>query len=713
MKKTILITLAILSSGLSAFAGKTQKGFAIIVDSKSYSACKADVEAYAASVREDGWKAFVSARDWESPEQVKDSLKKWYAGRGLAGAVFVGDIPVPMIRGAQHLTSAFKMDENSPHGYGMRDTSVPSDRFYDDFDLKFDFIKRDSTETRFFYYRLSPVSPQEITCDIFTGRITPSAHYQDRYAELSKYLRKVVRVRAQDKDNKLDHIASYTGAGSFSDSMIAWKDEGTTLQEQVPDAFRNVDGARFFVFYQYPYIKDTLLRVAGKKDLDLFLFHHHGTPERQWIQNQPHGETEEEVYESGRLMARGHARRLVRYGKTREEAVANLLKKYPEVDSVWFTSAFDPEVEKADSIQDLKVGILLDDVHNAEINARFCIFDACYNGDFREEDYIANRYIMGDGDAVAGCGNSVNVLQDKHSSHLLGLLTQGWTVGEWHAKTAILESHIIGDPTYRFAESSNKANPDLKALKLKGMSPKALLEEYRHSDSYMYRLEVLKEIMHFDAPEAYTALREALDDPYEYIRRKAATYLSMRGAAEDVPALAEAYINDRNSKRVAFNIANDSGFFPDSLFLETYRNKVKEMDFIFDRPDSVKTFVLDAMFTKVGESEIKSAMSFRDYFAETLADTGNAKRGRLSIMRGLRNMPFPDCAATLIGITANDAEPMNVRIAAAEILGWYTHAGNRKDIIAKLSSNIETGSLPEEVKQECVKTVARLKAYTK
>ena len=38
---------------------------------------------------------------------------------------------------------------------------------------------------------------------------------------------------------------------------------------------------------------------------------------------------------------------------------------------------------------------------------------------------------------------------------------------------------------------------------------------------------------------------------------------------------------------------------------------------------------------------------------------------------------------------------------------------NRKDIIAKLSSNIESGSLPEDVKQECVKTVARLKAYTK
>ena len=28
------------------------------------------------------------------------------------------------------------------------------------------------------------------------------------------------------------------------------------------------------------------------------------------------------------------------------------------------------------------------------------IFDACYNGDFREKDYIAGRYIMSEGKCV-------------------------------------------------------------------------------------------------------------------------------------------------------------------------------------------------------------------------------------------------------------------------------------------------------------------------
>ena len=200
------------------------QSFAIVVDADSYTHCGPQIEAYAASVRADGLEAFVAAGPWETPEAVRDSLRSWHASRALAGTVFIGNIPVPMIRKAQHLTSAFKMDEQN---FPMRDSSVPSDRFYDDFDLVFRPVGRDSVETRFFYYELAPESPQEISCDIFSGRIHPSDKFQDRYTELSKYLTKLVRLRAEE--NELDRVMSYTGEGSFSDSMIAWKDEAVTL----------------------------------------------------------------------------------------------------------------------------------------------------------------------------------------------------------------------------------------------------------------------------------------------------------------------------------------------------------------------------------------------------------------------------------------------------------------------------------------------------
>lgn len=693
-----LLTLALLTAFATAGFANTQRlGFAVVVDKASYEHCREAVESYAQATREQGWDSFVSAEDWDSPEQLRDSIRAWYSSKNLAGVVFIGDIPVPMIRKAQHLTSAFKMDETSP----MRDSSVPSDRFYDDFDLAFDFIARDSVETNFFYYNLSPYGAQSIDCDIFSGRIKPSSHYRDKYEELDAYLRKVVRLKESDKGNRLDRLASYTGAGSFSDCMIAWKDECVTLEEQIPDAFEDIDGAKFFVFYQYPYIKDTLLKVAGDDSLDLFLFHHHGTPERQWIQESPSAEDDDTAYAKAKLMARKMVRNHVRFGETPQEAMAYVLEKYPDIDSTWVCDSFDPEVVAADSLEDLRLGILLDDVHAAKPNVRFSIFDACYNADFRENDFIANRYIMESGDAVAACGNSVNVLQDKHSSHLLGLLTKGWSVGQWHQKTAILESHIIGDPTWTFAPST-QGSIDEKALELNDMDSEELLAEYRKSKNYMYRLEVLKSLLRYDTAASHEAMREALDDPYEYIRRKAATFLCMRGDPEDVEIVADCYFNNLNAKRIAFNIESNSAFWSDSLFINACRQRD---GFVYVKGSDYQSFAPTRMM-QGGEKAMESAIDLKGYFAKSLDDRGSERKGRLSMLSGLRNMPYPQYAGKLVEIVRDEGEPLSVRVTAAEVLGWYGFAYNRAEIVSSLGSNLD--SLPSEVRNECIKTLKRL-----
>ena len=91
-------------------------------------------------------------------------------------------------------------------------------------------------------------------------------------------------------------------------------------------------------------------------------------------------------------------------------------------------------------------------------NVRFVIFDACYNGDFREDDYIAGRYIFSSGKCVAAFANSVNVLQDKSANDLFGLLGLGTRLGFWARYTNILESHILGDPTFCFRPSVEGIN---------------------------------------------------------------------------------------------------------------------------------------------------------------------------------------------------------------------------------------------------------------
>ena len=736
MKKNLLVALFVLGLAWPCKA-QVQRSFAVVSDRPCHEHCRRQMEAYAESVSRDGLSAFICARDWDTPEQVRDSLRKWYENKALAGAVFIGDIPVPMIRKAQHMTSAFKMDEQRSV---RRDSSVPSDRFYDDFDLKFRFAGRDSAETSFFYYELAPESAQSISCDIFTGRIRPSAHFQDRYEELSAYLEKVVRLKRQDRDNRLDHIVSYTGSGSFSDSMIAWKDETVTLEEQAPDAFKTLDGAKFFVFYQFPYMKDIMLRESRRPEADLMFWHHHGTPERQWIGNEPYAHDDDSYYEAARRQARQLVRRKVLYGATPEEAMRSVRETY-RLDSTWVCDAFSPEAVAADSLSDIKTGILLDDVWAAKPNARMHVFDACYNGDFREEDFIANRYIMSGGDAVVALGNSVNVLQDKASSTLLGMLSAGYNVGQMHQMSAILESHVIGDPTWHFASSYSFEAPDFynrniaywqrwladaypcdirslalyKLYELRDPSlPARLSELSEHAPYYMLRLNALTLLKHYAGERYGKALLAALDDPYEYIRRKAVHNICQRGEAEHAEAVARAYLLDYNAKRVEFNAVNNSAFFPDSLLLQAYDREAARQGFLFEKPvipDSLR--IPSSLFTLgSGRKGFVSSLGVRAYAREAVEKKGNDSRRRHSTLSMMRNMPYPTLAMPLVDIVRDSEEPLSIRIQVAEILGWFVQAHNRDKIAASLEQFLsEGGPVDPALKDEVVKTVGRLKDY--
>ena len=195
MKKISLLCFVLLCLPLGAQQNiispsqSVRNSFAIFVDQTTYDACKEEIHAYRDVIEKDGLATYILYADWESPEHVRFFLKKYYDEQGLEGAVFVGNIPVPMIRGAQHFTSAFKMDQDVCDYY---DSSVPSDRFYDDFDLKFRFLHQDSTHHQLYYYWLAVIS-STISCDIYTGRIRSTAKGEAgllRSATISKVVRR-------------------------------------------------------------------------------------------------------------------------------------------------------------------------------------------------------------------------------------------------------------------------------------------------------------------------------------------------------------------------------------------------------------------------------------------------------------------------------------------------------------------------------------------
>ena len=89
------------------------------------------------------------------------------------------------------------------------------------------------------------------------------------------------------------------------------------------------------------------------------------------------------------------------------------------------------------------------------INDKVVVLDACYNGAFCHDAYMAEEYIFEGGDCVVTIANSVNSLQDKWCDRNLGMFGLGLRVGNFVKYNPYFESHIFGDPTFAFAPFTN------------------------------------------------------------------------------------------------------------------------------------------------------------------------------------------------------------------------------------------------------------------
>ena len=700
---------------------RVASSFAIFIDDKSYEACKDAVMAYKNLLEKEGLATYLLVAEWENPEHVKYFLEKYYNEQALEGAVFIGNIPIPMIRKAQHMTSAFKMNER----FDMRETSVPSDRFYDDFDLKFNFIKRDSVETNFFYYNLAGESEQRINCEIYTGRIKPTKEGKEGYEQITKYLNKVVAERQQP--NMLDKVVSYTGHGSFSNSLEAWKEESITLREQMPAAFTKADGAKFYMFYMYPSMKRVMTQELQRPDVDVMLFHEHGLPHRQYLTGNPDAMSDDENFEAGKLYLRNMMRREKAMGNDPAAYQKRMAEKYNLVDSVWFAGAFDPAVIAQDSIEDLKQGIILEDIQEIKPNARFVIFDACYNGDFREPSCVASEYIFADGKTIACFANSVNVLQDKSSSDLMGLLSCGFRLGQWTKYINILESHIIGDPTYRFAKSyrlpeikinlkdvdywmavmTHNLPADLKGLALYKLfdlnyekMPELLMDTYKNSDSYMLRLQCLHLAAYYQDIYA-DLLKDALDDPYEFIRRKAVYFMGKVGRNDFIPYIVDLYMDDYLSERVEFNAMSTGGMLNVGLLKEAFKERI-EKDKIYNGEE----------FYKGIETKLNQGENMLNFVWGALLDKDASPRKRMAYITSIKNNPYNQLIHDLVVMVKDKNEPEELRIGVTEALGWYVYSERKAEIVNACKYVLESGEeLSPEFKDELNKTVNRLETY--
>ena len=706
-------------------AQKSATSFAVVIDAATYEKCHAEVAAYRDALQKDGLAVYTISADWTSPEEIRAELAKLYKSNSkkmpLEGCVFIGDVPYVSVQNAQHMTTAFKMNEER---FPIDEASVTSDRFYDDLNLSFEFIKRDSLDNLRYYYKLSENSPQHLNPSFYSGRIHyPEQMGGDKYEATAKYLRKVVAER--ERQEKIDYMVTFAGAAYNSDCLVTWMDERVMLDEIFPQLSRNDHRALKQLNFRMNNYNMTykLFAELERDEVDIMLFNEHGSPDKQHISGEGQIDSFNARLEALRYTVYSAIRREERKGEKGdvEGAKAYFKERYHLTDK-FFEEYYNPTPSTKDP-DDLN----LEDLNSHTLNPRFVVFNACYNGSFHQPGYVAGSYIFGDGRTVVAQGNTVNVLQDRWTYELFGLLTHGVRVGQYNRMVATLEGHIIGDPAFRFAPTVegtlaqdmvtkkvangknvsywtallDAPNADVQSLALRmladggAISAKELLNKYRTCNYATTRMECLKLIMrNGSCPESIAVVSEALYDSYEVVRRNAATYAWMLGAEELADEVSDVLINYPESQRVGFILNRAMEMLPEQVAMAAFDKAAAATHYPEkENIEALRKYQLRSQKTKQSEME--------DLFnnEEKLA-------ARISAIRGVRNNTYHEYVPQMIALVQDEAQPMELRVAVVEALGWFVASPRKQEIIAACEA---LKSTDKALMAEAQQTINRLK----
>lgn len=701
--------------------------FAIVVDRATYEKTLPQLHAYRDALESDGLAAYILCDDWQSPEAVREELyglmRKTSKRAPLEGAVFVGDIPIVLVRNAQHMTTAFKMDEVK---FPMNESSVASDRYYDCPDLEFEPIARDTVNRLWFYYNLSTTSPQRLAPAFYSGRIRyPEQLGGDKYEGIARYLEKVVAER--QRVDRLDHVVTYAGDGYNSDCLICWMDERIAMDENFPlTNTREAARLRQLNFRMDPYMKYRLFDELVRPEVDVFLFNEHGSPDAQHVGSYtPEPDTFDAMYGQIRSSYAWAVLMEKRQGEKADlEGLREAFKKEYHLTDAFFEAVEREESEDAQPAGTLPRDIELEDLTDLPVQPRFVMFNACYNGSFHKPGNIAGYYLFGPGRTVVAQGNTVNVLQDRWTYEMVGLLSHGVRVGQYNRLVATLEGHILGDPAFRFcpveandvsqAMTLHRADAaywrallgstpyaDLKSLSLRmltdmgEMTPAELLETMRAEPCATTRMEALKLLGRFGDEAAFEqGVLLGLNDRYELLRRNAATYAWQLGRPALLPALVGTLVNGDESQRVCYIARKGLQLSPREA-VDSVLQEVIAASTVVDR-DSIQGVLresLDRDF-RMKERDLKQL-----HDGKTLA-------ARISAVRSMRNNTYHEYVPELLQLLATPTEPLELRVNVAECLGWFVHTPRRVEIIdtcRRLAARTDEPSLKGELLQTALR----------
>ena len=198
-------------------------------------------------------------------------------------------------------------------------------------------------------------------------------------------------------------------------------------------------------------------------------------------------------------------------------------------------------------------------------------------------------------------------------------------------------------------------------------------------------------------PQTHRTLRR-LKDRYELLRRNAATYAWQSSRLELLPALADTYVNDSESKRVAYIVMKGLELFPEKEVEQALRTAVEASPYA----DS------EAKFTELWE-EVAGEQAMKERQRNQLFN-GKTLKSRISAIRSMRNNTYHELVPELLKLVADASQPLELRVNTAECLGWFAHTPRRAEIIDACRQAAADKNLEKELRDELTQTAIRLES---
>ena len=663
MKKCALILTIVAGIMFSACTHKVQSGLAVVIDPKSYNEAKAEIDRYLEVVESRGLYPILVIDRWGIPDSIREELIRLHNDKDhpIEGCVLIGDIPVPMVRDAQHMASAFKMDQDR---FPRIESHIPSDRFYDCFDLKFDYIDQDSS--RWYYYSLRADCAQRLAPTIYSARITPRDNERgERYEKLRRYMQRV--NEADSKQNKLDRVLMFGGDGNLSGSFAARTDAKMEFYEQFP-WMRDQQLSVVYVDYtRDKFIKTRLTDELQDPRTDYALLSHHGDPTIQYLSGTRDPRDILQTFEFSHY--------------------------HPQTPLVSLDACYNGSFHLDDNIQESYLF--------GEGNGTLLVLANSVNA---IQDKWVNRYT-----GLLGLGMRAGFLSKLGTFmefHLFGDPTYAFV------KSADcgfdVNDAINYAPDTFWSKQLNNQYPAIQGLAthmlaLNGQQwSDAIYQKFITSESSIVRLSCLMELAPFRDENFIKCVIASLNDEHEMTQRFAVLYAGKSGHPAFVEPVSQLRCDNNLSERVDFDLDNVLRSFDSTAVYNAVNAYLTKVNY-HANPDSV----------------IKAINANLEYYAghqafditKALNSTKASQNSKMNAIHSMRNNPphyYTDAILEYLGSYA-PAEDSVIQRATWEAIGWFDMSYRAPDIAALALKVSQDGKYPVTVRKEALKTYNRTK----